>query len=237
MTNTSGASRPGNINFPPPPPALEDFVAVGNEEALSAVQAVAKGEPEENSLYLWGEPGSGKTHLLRATAIAARKNGKRVFFPRHGEMPPPVSALLIMDDVQKLHDDEQIALFDWHNRAAQKGGSLLLAAGDAPPSRLQNVRDELAARLAGGLVFRLRSLGDSDKRTALNHFAQRHYFSLPEEVADLLLTRLPRDMAGLTAALADLDSFMLAEQKPLTLRRAGAWLSSYRPPPTLFPES
>ena len=222
-----------NIAFPPPPPQLADFVSAGNEEALRAVQSLAAGESADNSLYLWGEPGCGKTHLLHAAAAAARKDGKRVFMPKNGDMPPPVAALLIVDDVQLLGEDAQIALFDWHNRAVQKGGSLLLAAGVVPPPQLP-LRGELAARLSGGLVFRLRALGDGDKRRALAAFAGRHYFNLPPQVADLLLTRLPRDMAGLTAALADLDSFMLAEQKPLTLRRAHSWLASYRPPSSLF---
>ncbi|MGI9337400.1 MAG: HdaA/DnaA family protein [Gammaproteobacteria bacterium] len=222
------------IHFPPPPPRLADFISAGNEEALRAVQSLAAGQSAENSLYLWGAPGSGKTHLLRAAAAAAREEyGMRVFMPKNGDVPPPVAAFLIVDDVQLLGEESQTALFDWHNRATQKGGSLLLAAGVVPPPQLP-LRGELSARLSGGLVFRLRALGDGDKRQALAGFAGRHYFSLPPEVADLLLTRLPRDMAGLTAALADLDSFMLAEQKPLTIRRANAWLASYRPPPSLF---
>lgn len=223
------------IHFPPPPPQLADFISAGNEEALKAVQSLAAGESAENSLYLWGEPGSGKTHLLQAAAAAARQSGMRVFMPRDGDMPPPVAAFLIVDNVQLLGEESQTALYDWHNRAVQKGGSLLLAAGVLPPPQLP-LRGELSARLSGGLVFRLRALGDGDKRRALEGFAGRHYFPLPPEVADLLLTRLPRDMAGLTAALADLDSFMLAEQKPLTIRRANAWLASYRPPPSLFAE-
>lgn len=218
------------IHFPAPPPQLADFISAGNEEALRAVRAMTAGESADTSLYLWGGQGSGKTHLLHAAAAAARQNGMRVFMPKDGDMPPPVAAFLVVDDVQSLGEESQIALFDWHNRAAQKGGSLLLAAGVVPPPQLP-LRGELSARLSGGLVFRLRALGDGDKRRALEVFAGRHYFPLPPEVADLLLTRLPRDMAGLTAALADLDSFMLAEQKPLTIRRANAWLASYRPPP------
>lgn len=232
MQNANG------IRFPPRPPVLADFVSAGNEQALRAVRMLTEKEtPQETSLYLWGANGCGKTHLLHAAAAAARENGMRVFFPREGEVPPPVCAMLVIDDVQKLGGEAQIALFDWHNRAAQKGGSALLAAGDSPPPELNNVREELSARLSGGLVFRLRALSDADKRRALARFARRRYFALSQDVAELLLTRLPRDMAALTAALADLDSFLLAEQKPLTARRAGAWLASYRPPPSLFADS
>jgi hypothetical protein len=55
---------------PPAAPAFENFVAGANGEALAAVRELAAGALRESIVYLWGERGSGRTHLLRAAARA-----------------------------------------------------------------------------------------------------------------------------------------------------------------------
>ena len=136
--------------------------------------------------------------------------------------------------MEKLDTASQITLFDWHNHIAANGHASsadnnisILTAGGAPPHILP-LRKELATRLAGGLVFRINGQSDTEKRLTLERFANRRSFSLPPEVCDLLLTRLPRDIAGLTSALDDLDTFLLNEQKPLNLKQARLWLEKYQ---------
>ena len=55
---------------PPPEPGFDNFLAGGNAEALARVRALAQGAVPEAIVYLWGEPGSGRSHLLRAAARA-----------------------------------------------------------------------------------------------------------------------------------------------------------------------
>ena len=50
----------------PRAPTLDNFVAGANAEALSNVRALALGSLAESVVYLWGAPGSGRSHLLRA---------------------------------------------------------------------------------------------------------------------------------------------------------------------------
>lgn len=138
-------------------------------------------------------------------------------------MPPPLPGVLAIDDVDRLEAAAQTTLLDWHYRATHGSGSYLLLASSLSPAELP-LFEELRSRLAAGLVFRLRTLSDTEKRRALVAWAARRGFALPENTAALLLTRLPRNMKSLTAALADLDSFLLTERKPLTLRRVQKWL-------------
>src|SRR5688572_18402568 len=78
---------------PPGEPSFENFLPGDNAEALARVRELAQGRLREAIVYLWGETGSGRSHLLRA---AGRAN----------------SSLVIVDDVQGLDADAQQRLFN-----------------------------------------------------------------------------------------------------------------------------
>lgn len=216
------------LPFATAPPALSDFVVGENDEILTAVRALAERRLGESSIYIWGDAGTGKSCLLWAACHHARARGLPTYYVKNSPspdatVPPPVEGMLAVDNVNLSPEAAQITLFDWHNRAHAQRRQSLLATGNAAPNELP-IREELATRLAGGLVFRLLGLDDDKKQQALASYAQRRGFHLPPEVAQLLLSRLPRNMHSLEAALNDLDDFLIARQKPLTLRRATAWL-------------
>lgn len=177
-------------------PGFDNYVAGANAEALARVRALAAGSLAEAIVYLWGEPGSGRTHLLRA---AARVN----------------PGLVVADDVEELDAGAQQALFGAIN-AAREGQSAVLAAGRAPPAQLV-LRDDLRTRLAWGLVYQVKPLSDADKALHLRSEAQRRGLVLADEVVAYLLNRLPRDLANLNRVLDLLDRHSLSRQRPLTL--------------------
>jgi DnaA family protein len=179
-----------------PEPCFGNFVPGANREALEAVRALAAGTLAEPIVYLWGERGSGRTHLLRAAA--------------HEE-----PALLTVDDVETLDAERQQALFVAINEA-RNGRGAVLAAGGAPPAQLV-LREDLRTRLAWGLVYQLRRLSDEEKRSHLRGAARERGLELPDDVADYLLARMPRDLASLNAVLDRLDRLSLAKQRPLTV--------------------
>jgi len=181
---------------PPAAPSLDNFVAGANAEALAAVRALARGERPEAIVYLWGERGSGRTHLLRAATQAN-------------------PGLVAADDVETLDATAQQALFNAIN-AARDGQAAVIAAGNAPPAGLA-LREDLRTRLAWGLVYQLRAPSDADKAAHLRAEAARRGLRLPEEVLAYLLNHLPRDLASLNAVLDSLDRYSLASQRPLTL--------------------
>jgi len=184
---------------PTPEPTFDNFVAGDNAEALLRVRELCAGRLREAIVYLWGEPGCGRTHLLRAAAGAA-ETGRR---------------LATVDDVETLDEAAQIALFNAIN-AARDGHGAVLAAGGAPPARLA-LRPDLRTRLAWGLVYQLKPLTDDDKLRYLSNEAERRGLRLSEEVASYLLTRLPRDLPSLAAVIALLDRYSLARHRHITL--------------------
>jgi len=177
-------------------PAFDNFMPGRNAEALASVRALAAGELRERIVYLWGEAGSGRSHLLRA---AARDN------------PRVVAA----DDVEALDPAAQQALFMAINEA-RDGGPAVLAAGSRPPAKLA-LREDLKSRLAWGLVYQLVPLDDQDKARHLKSLAKERGLQLSDDIVGYLLTRLPRDLASLRAVMEVLDRYSLMRQRPLTL--------------------
>ena len=177
-------------------PSLESYVPGANAEALERVCALAAGRLEEPILYLWGEPGSGRSHLLGA---AARAN----------------PSMVIADDVETLDAEAQQALFIAIN-TAREGGPAVLAAGNAPPGLL-TLREDLRTRLGWGLVYELKPLTDVEKAQHLRAEAERRGLRLSDEVVWYLLTHLPRDLASLHEVLDRVDRHALARQRAVTL--------------------
>jgi hypothetical protein len=73
-----------------PVPTLANFVAAGNEAALGHLRLWA-GNPLRSPVptFLWGEGGSGKTHLLRAVREALRDHGSKVGWIDAATLHPP----------------------------------------------------------------------------------------------------------------------------------------------------
>jgi DnaA family protein len=181
---------------PPHEPRFDNYLAGANAEALASVRALAAGTFPEPILYLWGEPGCGRSHLLHA---AAREN------PR----------LVLADDVESLDPQAQQGLFVAIN-TAREGGAAVLASGSAAPAQLK-LRDDLRTRLAWGLVYQLKALTDEQKALHLRAEAGRRGLQLTEEVVAYLLARAPRDLSTLNYILDRLDHHSMARQRPLTI--------------------
>jgi len=202
----------------PPAPTLDNFVAGRNAEALSVLAEVAAGRSAERFIFLWGEPGSGRSHLLQALVVGLRARGVAAeYVPRAGEFPAgePIPGAVAVDDVGVLGDAAQVAFFNLYNTMRERGG-IVVAAGDAPPARL-NLRPDLFSRLAWGLVYHLHALSDEEKADALKRHAAARAFDLPDGVADYLLRHLRRDLPSLIAMLDALDRYSLEAKRPITL--------------------
>lgn len=177
-------------------PDFDNYVAGPNAEAVASLRSFAAGATRDAVMYLWGEPGSGRTHLLRS---AAKAN----------------PGLVTADDVDDLDEPAQQGLFAAIN-AAREGAPPVLAAGSRPPAQLA-LREDLRTRLAWGLVYQLKPLSDAEKALHLRAEAARRGLRLPDEVVGYLLTRLPRDLPSLNSVLDALDRYSLAAKRPVTL--------------------
>ncbi len=201
----------------PPAPAFDNFIVGRNAEALAHLRAAIAGS-DERFVYLWGEAGCGRTHLLKAAVAAATVNDSHhatyiacaansVF----GDSAP----LLAADDVERLGSTAQVALFNRYNALREQGGGLI-ASGSVPPVQL-SLRADLVTRLSWGLVVQVHALSDDEKAQALAQHAQARGFTLSHEVIAYLLTHAPRDMGALFATLDALDRHSLESKRAVTV--------------------
>ena len=197
---------------PLPTPALDNFVPGRNGAALQALREIAGGTTAERFVYLWGEPGSGRTHLLRGLAHAARK--AQYLDAKAGDGIGE-NQVIAVDNVQLLAAAEQVRLFELYNRVRASNGALV-ASGDAAPAQLA-LREDLRSRLAWGLAFQLHPLSDAEKAAALRAHARARAFDLGEEIIAYLLRHAPRDMASLIGIVDALDQYSLEQKRPITL--------------------
>lgn len=205
---------------------FEAFHAGPNREALSQASAMAAGEGEA-TVYLYGPAASGRSHLLQAACADGCERGLRAgYLPL---MDPTCSDprvlegwdaldLVCLDDLQAV-----VADADWERalfiliEGLRASGGRLLAAADAPPRNLGLALPDLATRLGWGPVLRLQAMDDQDRVDAVLLRGRRRGMDLPEDAARYLVTRYPRSMADLYAALERLDDASLAAKRRITV--------------------
>ena len=195
-------------------PNLDNFVAGRNAEALQALRELVTGGLREPVVYLFGAPGSGRTHLLRAV-VASCKRAAYVAGDDAGTLPDPLPDLVAWDDVHKLDEAGQARLFGLQIRLRESGG-VLLCSGDVAPARLA-LRADVVTRLAAGVAYPLHVLADEDKAEAVARHAELRGFRLGRDVIDYLLRRHARDLPALIGMLAALDRYSLETKRPVTL--------------------
>lgn len=202
------------------------YLTGDNREVQATLQQTATGD-QTRPLYLWGEQGSGKSHLLQATCKAAAKAGRTVaYVPLKLFAKQPVTILdgleaqqlVCVDDLDVVagQRDWEEALFHLFNRLYDRGGITLFAAR-LSPRRLDMVLEDLRSRLSWGLVYPLRALGDEEKIMLLKQRAESRGFYLADEVLQFLMTRASRDLTSLLALLDRIDHASLAEQRRITV--------------------
>lgn len=207
--------------LPPSPQSLDNFIPGDNKEALDALRHPSPGR----AIYLWGTPGVGRTHLLRAVTA-----GENTLYFRSGDSAAFLKGiatadslrhrLIAIDDVQQLDADGQAALFALYNRwreVATTGSAFaMVLAGDRAPLSMP-LREDLRTRLGWDLVFRLESLSDTDRGQALHTRASERGLQLSPEVVSWVLTHYDRDMSKLSALVDALDRYSLEKHRAITL--------------------
>jgi DnaA family protein len=202
------------------------YFAGVNAGTCSALSGLRAGQGPV-CVFIHGVAGTGKTHLLQALCAAAAARGEACAYLPLVELdsfgPEVLSGCgelpyVCIDDVELMagRRDWERALFALHQQLEERGGRLI-AASTAPPGAIGFTLADLASRLAGGLVLTLRPLDDAEQIAALQLRAHLRGFDLPDDAAQYLVRRLPRDMASLCAFLDELDRASLVAQRRLTL--------------------
>ncbi|MBS1143260.1 MAG: regulatory inactivation of DnaA Hda protein [Proteobacteria bacterium] len=196
--------------LPESAPTLDNFVAGSNAETVTLLTEWLAGTRPDTSFCLWGEAGSGRSHLLQASGFAYVDAARDPAL-----QAAPAADQLAVDHVEDLDETGQIALFNHFNRLKMAGGMLLTAASQ-PPAHLQ-LREDLRTRLGSGLISRLHPLTDAEKAEAITTQARERALKLTPELIDYLMRHAPRDMRTLSAIVVALDHYTLEHKRAVTL--------------------
>jgi chromosomal replication initiation ATPase DnaA len=157
---------------------------------------------EQGILCLWGEAGSGKTHLLN---IWRAKHDKGV-----GE-----GNFLAVDDLDKVDAVGQEQLFHWLNNQGKTGA--LVVASRQPVVELQGLLPDVRSRLSAGQAVEVLPPSDDELAQVAAKWAAERQLELSPEVINFILARAERSVPALRTLVAKLDRLSLEEKRGVTV--------------------
>lgn len=198
-----------------------------------------------NPIYLFGRKGTGKTHLLMATARSLRESGLSALYVRAetftehvvnairtGEMQAfrktyrHVDALLIDDiEVFSRKGATQEEFFHTFNTLHVEGKQIVLSAS-SPPQELKFIEQRLVSRFEWGIVIPLQVVGKEEMRKLLFERAKSFTFHLEEKIAQFLIDTFGSNAKSLIKALealvlrCHLHAHLHRPSSPITLEKA-----------------
>lgn len=208
----------------PPDQRLERYLGAP-AGLLDRLQALAAGDTVD-AMYLQGTGATGKTHLLVGTCALATSLARRATYLALSNVRGHLRAaseglegdLVALDDVDALagHREDEVALFDLHNRLRDGGCSVLYAASAAPDA-MPLVLPDLRSRLSQCTRWILPVLDDGARAELLRQRAAARGLDFDDSALEWMLRRCSRDLGSLTALFERLDRASLAAQRRLTV--------------------
>lgn len=210
--------------------SLSGFVGSKNALLVSELLSLINGSRSKSVIFIWGEKGSGKTHLLEACCKLALDKSRNAIYLNLQSAHNDTDSLSItldslrsetllcvdnLDAVNSSHDTLE-SLFSAYEKIIPNGGSMVVSAS-VPLNKLGLHLKDLESRLSLGGVSQIFPLNDGDKRVALQQRAKNRGFALDDAVVDFILAHHSRDTQALFSLLDKLDNASLRSQRKITI--------------------
>jgi len=244
-------SEAGRLN---PKYLFETFV-IGSSNRFAHAAAVAVAEAPAkayNPLFIYGESGLGKTHLLHAIGHYTRSlyPGTRVRYVSTEEFTNDfINAIrdgkqdllrrryrdidiLMIDDIQFLENKEgtQEEFFHTFN-ALHNSNKQIVISSDRPPKQLVTLEDRLRSRFEWGLITDVQPPELETRIAILRKKAAQERLNAPPEVLEFIASKISTNIRELEGALIRVTAFASLNRSPVDFPLAEAVLKD------LFPEA
>ncbi|MET8880839.1 chromosomal replication initiator protein DnaA [Streptomyces rubiginosohelvolus] len=235
------APGPGEPHARLNPKYLFDTFVIGasNRFAHAAAVAVAEAPAKAyNPLFIYGESGLGKTHLLHAIGHYARSlyPGTRVRYVSSEEFTNEFINsirdgkgdtfrkryrdvdILLVDDIQFLASKEstQEEFFHTFNTLHNANKQIVLSS-DRPPKQLVTLEDRLRNRFEWGLTTDVQPPELETRIAILRKKAVQEQLNAPPEVLEFIASRISRNIRELEGALIRVTAFASLNRQPVDL--------------------
>ncbi|WP_051092567.1 chromosomal replication initiator protein DnaA [Jongsikchunia kroppenstedtii] len=235
----SGSSSTGVSNTSLNPKYTFDTFVIGASNRFAHAAAVAISEAPArayNPLFIWGESGLGKTHLLHAAGHYAQRlfPGMRVMYVSTEEFTNDfINSLrddrrvgfkrryrdvdiLLVDDIQFLEGKEGIQEEFFHTfNTLHNANKQIVVSSDRPPKQLATLEDRLRTRFEWGLITDVQPPELETRIAILRKKAQMDNIKVPDDVLELIASKIERNIRELEGALIRVTAFASLNQTEL----------------------
>ena len=248
----AGRSRPDDGSSPVLDPryTFETFViASSNRFAHAAAQSVAESPARSyNPLFIYGDAGLGKTHLLHAIGNYVLENfsGRNVrYVTTETYMNEFVDAIrhssttafkrryrecdvLLIDDVQFMERKESLQEEFFHTFNSLYGASKqIVLTSDRPPKSIATLEDRLRSRFLSGLITEVQPPELETRLAILQTKAEHERVAVPDEVLEFIATHVKENIRELEGALIRVTAFASLNHQPMSRALAEQVLSDF----------
>ncbi|WAJ45220.1 chromosomal replication initiator protein DnaA [Mycobacterium sp. Aquia_216] len=217
---------------------FETFViGASNRFAHAAALAIAEAPARAyNPLFIWGESGLGKTHLLHAAGNYAQRlfPGMRVKYVSTEEFTNDfINSLrddrkvafkrsyrdvdvLLVDDIQFIEGKEGIQEEFFHTfNTLHNANKQIVISSDRPPKQLATLEDRLRTRFEWGLITDVQPPELETRIAILRKKAQMERLAVPDDVLELIASSIERNIRELEGALIRVTAFASLNKTPI----------------------
>lgn len=228
-----------------------DTFIVGSSNRLAHAVSLAVAErPGEayNPLFLYGDVGLGKTHLLQAIGHATRRRGHRVLYVTSEAFTNDLIGslrtqsteafrekyrtcdLLLIDDIQFIADKERTQEEFFHTfNALHAANRQVVLSSDRPPRSIALLEDRLRSRFEGGLTADIQAPDLETRVAILQARANVPGGSIPLAVLMLIAQRVQTNIRELEGALTRVTAQAQLLNRPITIELAQEVLGELAP--------
>ncbi len=222
-------------------------IASSNRFAHAAAQSVAEAPARSyNPLFIYGDAGLGKTHLLHAIGnyVLENFNGRHVrYVSTETFMNEFVDAIrtnattafkrryrecdvLLIDDVQFMEGKESLQEEFFHTFNSLYGASKqIVLTSDRPPKSIATLEDRLRSRFLSGLITEVQPPELETRLAILQTKAEREQVFVPDDVLELIATHVKDNIRELEGALIRVTAYASLNRQPLSRELAEHVLS------------
>ena len=227
---------------------FETFVAASsNRLAHAAAQAVAETPGRSyNPLFIYGDSGLGKTHLLHAIGNYVSENFSRrkvLYVTTETFMNDFVDSLrtsttlafkrryrecdvLLIDDVQFMENKEGLQEEFFHTYNDLKGASKqIVLTSDRPPKSIETLEDRLRSRFLSGLITEIDPPDLETRLAILRSKSESERQEVPDDVLEFIATHVKNNIRELEGALTRISAFAKLNKEAISLAQAERVLS------------